>query len=284
MNPSLFPRIRFTQLAGGVLLLFMFATSSRAQTVTAKAWSLLEAGAAEKNTEQRETAVRTLGVISKNPRATGLAKNALNDANPQVRAAAAAALGQMHATNAAPELKKALDDKEVRVVLAAAHALSLLNDPACYEIYYEILTGERKGNTKFMEQQKEMLHDPKQVASLGFNEGIGFLPFAGDGWGALQMIMKDRRDDAAAKAAIIFALANDPEAHTGDALVASSQDKNWVIRVAALEAISKRGDAALLPKIEGLLDDPKYEVRYTAAAVVVHLGPKPAASVPAKTN
>ena len=115
---------------------------------------------------------------------------------------------------------------------------------------------------------------------MGFNEGIGFLPFAGDGWGALQTILKDRRDDVAAKAAIISALANDPDARTAKALVNSSQDKNWVIRVAALEAISKRGDASLVPQVQGLLDDPKYEVQYTAAAVIVHLnksqGPEPA--------
>ncbi len=282
MSPSLTRRIGLSFAAGTLLFLVFLASPTRAQSVSNQAWEILHTGTTDKNTDHRATAVRTLGVISRNAHAAKIAENALDDPEVAVRSAAAAALGQMHATGAAPALKKALNDKDVRVVLAAAHALALINDPACYEVYYEILTGERKGNTKFMEQQEEMLHNPKEMAAMGFNEGIGFLPFAGDGWGALQTIMKDKKDDIAAKAAIISALATDPDPHTAKALVSSSQDKNWMIRVAALEAISKRGDASLVPQVQGLLDDPKYEVQYTAAAVVVHLtkseGPKPAKS------
>jgi len=45
---------------------------------------------------------------------------------------------------AIPGLKKALSDRNPAVVLAVAHALQVLNDPAGYEVYYEVLTGERK--------------------------------------------------------------------------------------------------------------------------------------------
>lgn len=45
---------------------------------------------------------------------------------------------------AIPGLRKALSDGKPAVALAAAHALQLLSDPAGYEVYYEVLTGERK--------------------------------------------------------------------------------------------------------------------------------------------
>jgi hypothetical protein len=53
--------------------------------------------------------------------------------------------------------------------------------------------------------------------------------------------------------------------------VAATQHQNWIVRVAALEAISKRGDPSLLPKIEKSIDDPRDEVKYTGTAAVIHL-------------
>ena len=155
--------------------------------------------------------------------------------------------------------------------MAAANSLRLLNDPACYEVYYAIFTGERKNDSGMIAQEMKVLHDPKQVAEMGFNEGIGYVPFASIGWEALQTIMKDRRDGAAAKAALLSALANDPDASTIKVLLAAAQNQNWVLRVAALEAIAKRGDFSLLPSISLGLQDPQREVRDTAAAAIIHL-------------
>jgi HEAT repeats len=156
-------------------------------------------------------------------------------------------------------------------VMAAAHALCLLNDPACYGVYYEVFTGERKNNTSMIAQEMRVLHDPKQLAQMGFSEGIGYIPFAGIGWQAFQTVMQDKKSGAAAKAALIAALATDPEARTGRLLLKVSKNANWVLRVAALEAIDKRGDPKLLEGIEPRLSDSKREVRFAAAATVVHL-------------
>jgi HEAT repeat protein len=83
--------------------------------------------------------------------------------------------------------------------------------------------------------------------------------------------MKDRKSGTAAKAALISALATDPEARTSRLLLKTSQNKNWVLRMAALEAIAKRGDTTLAQGIEPMLSDPRREVRFTAAATVIHL-------------
>jgi len=254
-----------------LLLLNVLTIPCCAQTTASPGWPVIEAGLGQKASGQRLAAVRVLGLIPDDPHAAELAEKALKDTSSSVRAAAATALGQMHASGADSSLKQALNDKNLSVVMAAAHALRLLNDPACYEAYYAVFTGERKNDSGMIAQEMKVLHDPKQVAMMGFNEGIGYVPFVGMGWEALQTIMKDRKDGAAAKVALISALATDPDARTGELLLTASGNPNWALRMAALEALAKRGDPTLLPRIEPRLSDPKHEVRYAAAATVVHL-------------
>lgn len=78
------------------------------------------------------------------------------------------------------------------------------------------------------------------------------------------------------RAAVAKRLALDPDPLSAQALVVVTQDKQWLVRAAALEAISQRGDPALLPEIILPLDDEKDEVRFTAAASVIHLSELPA--------
>lgn len=94
-------------------------------------------------------------------------------------------------TGADAELKDALNDKQLTLVMAAVHALLLLNDPACYDVYYTVFTGERKNNSGMIAQELKVVRDPKQVAEMGFNEGIGYVPLVGIPWEASQTIMKD---------------------------------------------------------------------------------------------
>jgi HEAT repeat protein len=253
------------------LLLNAFTVQACALTAADPAWSLLDAGLTQKSAARRVAAVRVLGRIPNDPHAIELAEKALKDKSSSVRTAPATALGLMHASAADTDLKQALKDKNLAVVMAAAHALSLLNDPACYDVYYAVYTGARKNNQGMIAQEMKILHDPKQLVEMGVDEGVGFMPFAGDGWQAYQTIMKDKKDGAAAKAALVTALAKDPEPRTGKLLLTVSQNRNWVLRVAALQAIAKRGDPVLLPGIEPRLSDSKREVRYAAAAAVISL-------------
>jgi HEAT repeat protein len=266
------PKLVGIALAACCLLCLLPPDSScQVQSPEVRAWSHLEAGVAQKRIVKRAIAVGVLGLIPDDAHALQLAENALKDSKPQVRVAAATALGQMHALAAGPELKQALNDKNLHVVLAAAHALSLINDSSCYEVYYAILTGERKNQESMIDQQLAVLRDPKQLEELGFGEGLGFVPFAGIGWDAMETILRDRKNGAIAKAAIIAAVATDPDPRAADALVAATQHDTWILRVAALQAIAKRGDPSLLPKIEKSIDDPRDEVKYTGTAAVIHL-------------
>jgi hypothetical protein len=61
----------------------------------------------------------------------------LTDEKPEVRAGAAAALGNMKSRKSIPKLKAMMDDEDPAVVLATAHSLDLMHDNSAYEVYYE---------------------------------------------------------------------------------------------------------------------------------------------------
>jgi len=257
-------------------------TNSGAATLSPgeKAWGILRDALKSDNVERRARAVRALGLLSGNAEAEKSAAAALKDEKPNVRLAAAAALGSMRAENAKGDLEEALGDSEPSVVLAAANSLLLLHDDVGYDTYYEVLTGERRGSKGLIKEQLDTLKDKKKMAQMGFEEGIGFIPFAGIGYEIFKTVTKN--DSSPVRAAAAKKLAHDPEPDAAEALVKAASDKNWQVRAAALEAIAERGDHTLMPKITGALDDEKDVVRFTAAACVAHLSELPAKAVPAQ--
>jgi HEAT repeat protein len=199
-----------------------------------------------------------------------LAENALADQNPKVRAAAAKALGPMGAVSSVPMLKEALNDKEPAVVLAAAHSLFLLGErEETYEIDYEMLIGERKTADGFVASGINELKDPKGVALIGFEAGLGFVPFGGVGYEVYKRATKDGRTPVRVAAA--KELAADSDSKIDAALTRACSDKKWPVRAAAVFAIAKRDDPALLNVITTALDDKTDIVRYEASAAVLRL-------------
>jgi HEAT repeat protein len=242
-----------------------------------KAWGILRDGIKDKSVEKRAQAVRALGLLTGDAEAEESAKNALGDDKANVRLAAAVALGAMHAEHARIELEGALEDSEPAVVLAAANSLLLLHDDLAYDIYFAVLTGERRADKGLIKGQLDTLKDKKQMAKLGFEEGIGFIPFAGIGYEAFKTVAKN--DSSPLRAAAAKQLAHDPDPATGKALVAATADKKWQVRAAALEAIAQRADRSLVSMVAPALDDEKDVVRFTAAACIAHLS-----ALPAKTE
>src|SRR5713226_9204819 len=166
-------------------------TQKPEQTPKAEAWQLLRTACTGDKTSARATAVGVLGLLPDNTQARELAEKALADEKPEVRSSAAAALGAMHSKASIAKLREAADDQDPSVALAAAHALIALNDDSGYEVYYEVLTGERKGGKGLIASQTAVLKDLKKMAELGIQEGIGFIPFAGMGWRAFKAIHKN---------------------------------------------------------------------------------------------
>jgi len=252
-----------------VLALASASTTLFAESPVEQAWGILRAGANDKSADKRTEVVRALGLISDDAKAVEIAEHALEDGKPAVRAAAATSLGLMGCKSCIGRLKSILSDKEASVVLAAAHALWILKDPAAYEVYYAVLTGERKSGGGLVTEGLETLQDKKKMAEFGVEEGLGFIPFAGIGYSAVKTLRKD--DVSPVRAAAAAILANDPDPKSGHALATAASGKSWIVRAAALDAIAKRGDPKLLNSIVPLMSDEKDVVRYNAAAAVIRL-------------
>ncbi len=236
-----------------------------------RAWSVLTEGLKHDHAARRILAVQALSLIPKNRRAERFAVSALKEEkDAKVRVAAAATLGQLRATAAIPALRDALNDSDVSVVLSAAQALYLMKDPRAFDIYYAVLMRDHKTGNGQMQSQLDRLKDPKQMMQLGFEEGIGFVPFASMSYEAYKEIK--RSGTASARAASARFLAHDPDQASEDALVeAALTDSSEQVRLAAIDAITERGDPNCIVRLEKNLFDDKPVVRYRTAAAILHL-------------
>ncbi|HZP17460.1 MAG TPA: HEAT repeat domain-containing protein [Terriglobales bacterium] len=235
-----------------------------------EAWTVLQAGLEELRPNHRTEAVKALSLMSDDPRSARYALRALRDEHKNVRAAAAGTLGQLRARGAVPALRQALSDTEISVVLAAAQALWLLKDKSAYGVYYSILMGDKKSGEGLLQGQLDRLKDPKQMAELGVQEGLGFLPFGGMGYEAIRQL--HGHDESPVRAAAARFLALDPDSISEDALVQSAlADKSELVRLASLDALAQRGDPKCIERLEKNLWEDKSAVRYRTAAVILHL-------------
>lgn len=234
-----------------------------------EAWKLLEDAASGEKTEQRAAAIRALGLLPGDSRAGTLAEKALKDEKAEVRSAAAFALGELQSRRSVPALRAALEDPEPSVALAAAQALAEFKDQRAYDVYYEVLTGERKTGKGLISSQKSLLKDPKKLATLGLTQGVGFIPFGGFGVEAFKMLTKD--DVSPVRASSARMLASDPDPASIKALEDATSDKSWLVRIAALEALAKRNNPVALDTVELSMYDDKDVVQYTAAASFLRL-------------
>ena len=248
-------------------LLPMFAA---AQTPQENAWTTLNSGLTNNSWEKRVKAVSVLGELTGDKKAEAAAITALKDDKEDVRRAAAQSLGEMGTKSAIPQLLEMTSDKEPSVILAAARALITLGDDRGYNPFYAVLTGQTKTGTSLTDQQKKTLKDPKKMAGVGLQVGVGFIPFGGLAMGGYKLLNKDDTSPVLAGAALV--LAKDPDPKSGQALAAAAtQQEKWLVRAASFDAIAKRGDPSLLPTAIDGLQDKQDEVQYSAAGAVLRL-------------
>jgi HEAT repeat protein len=265
-------------VVGIVIVSFMVSSSATRdelsypkplETLQKTAWDILWTGAHDESADRRSKAIYALGLLSDAPEAAQLAEAGLQDKEPDVRAAAATALGEMHSSRSVAKLQTALSDTSISVAVAAARSLLVLKNDAGYNVYYAVLTGKRKTGEGLIAEQVDQFENPKKLAEFGFYQGIGFIPYAGYGLDVVRALTK--KDSSPLRAAAAAALTYDPDPRTGEALAEAVSDKDWIVRAAALKAIARRRDPTLLPKIETAISDPQEVVRYTAAASVLEL-------------
>src|SRR6202035_3395049 len=75
-----------------------------AQSKIDEAWEILHVNLNEKDSAKRALAVQVLGLLPGDPQAQELSHKAVEDEKPEVRAAAATALGQLHSKSSIPWL------------------------------------------------------------------------------------------------------------------------------------------------------------------------------------
>ena len=235
-----------------------------------QAWNMLVQGAHGSNMDKRANAIQALGLDSGDPAAVQLAEDALGDKEAYVRAAAAKALGALGSPQSIPKLQSLVTDKDISVALAVGHALVQLKSNSGYDVYYSLLVGVRKGNTSPITEEMNQMKTPSRAVRFAFDQGIGFLPYGG--YGREDLHAWKKRSTAPTRAAAARELAGDPDPRSGQALAKAVSDKDWSVRAAAIEAIAKRGDPALLVDIVPAMSDRKDVVRYSAAAGVLRLG------------
>jgi HEAT repeat protein len=252
----------------GTVLLCVAACAAQAPPAEQRAWPILEAGSKDKKPETRASAVSALVLAPEDRRAVAAAEAALDDKSPLVRRAGAAALGQMLSVSSIPKLDAALRDSDSGVVLAAAKSLDTLRNPAAYEVYYAVLTGQWKGGQQLgamATEQLKSMRNPKALANMA----LPLVPGVGSGYGALKMARKN--DSSPSRAVAASALANDPDPRSAEVLALYAYDASPVVRAASISAIARRGDPLLLADIEPALDDKEAGVRFAAAAAILHL-------------
>jgi HEAT repeat protein len=259
-----------TRILFAVSCMWLFlGAAAYPQTSPEKAAEILRSGLRERNTGRRAGAVAALGLLQNDPWAIESAEQALRDKKASVRSAAATSLGQMKAKSSASLLKKALGDKENRVFFAAADSLLSMGDPAGYDVYYEILTGERKSGEGLIAAKRKLITDERAMVLLGIGVGIGFAPYAGYGWMVWQEFSKDYATPVRINA--LKKLANDPDSRIGVGLARAACDKHETVRVAALFAIGRHDDPNLIAAVTPHMMDKKAPVRYMAAAAFLRL-------------
>jgi HEAT repeat protein len=208
-------------------------------------------------------------------RAVKIASDALHDHDAEVRVAAANALGQMKATQAAPDLRAALDDTG-EVAFAAAKALCEMGDPGGRQMLVAVIAGDRKDTpgmlTNAVRDARKKMHHPQGVLLMGGQDAAGavFGP-AGMGIVAVKDAFKMRGTSGQASAA--DALAKDPEPYAVTLLEWALSDDKWEVRAAAAKALGERGTMESIDKLESVMIADKHTaVRTLAAAAIVRIG------------
>jgi len=241
-----------------------------------KAWERLTDGLAEKNYDRRAQTILALGTIGLRGDAVSRIEGGLNDKDAAVRQAAVEVLGTMQSRGSIPKLQSALDDHSVLVRFAAARALWTMGDRSGQDLFLEVLEGDHKVSTGLvsggLHTVHEDLHDPKVLAELGSEQAAGaFLGPAGFGVTAAIDLAKDKDKAAPARAISARLLADDTSDDAREVLREALQDKSWIVRAAAAEALGVHGSLNDIETLAPLLGDQEKKVRYRAAAAMIRV-------------
>jgi HEAT repeat protein len=224
--------------------------------------------------DHKREALRALGAVDPgNEKAVKTLVDALQDKDPQIRAAAAAALGEMKARQAIGSLRDAIGDKG-EVAFAAAKSLSEMGDSGGRDMFVAMIAGERTDTPGLLangvRDARKRLKHPQGLILEGMEDAGGALfPPAGYGITAAKEAFKEKGSSSRAIAAAY--LAKDPDPYAITLLEWALSDSSWGVRAAAAHGLALRGNAGSIPKLQFLLTDDSHAVQTMAAAAILRI-------------
>lgn len=247
----------------------------KVETPTERGWRILADGVNAKKFSDRITALKAMADLGPNLKGVRLVSEVLKDKDPDVRAQAAATLGEMKSRAALPALRVALNDEAPQVSFAAARSLWQLGDNAGRHVLLDILQGDKGTKDGFVashkREAKRELQDKKSLVALGAEKSAGeFLPGPlGMGVGLAKQEFSGGTDPA--RAACADLLSRRPDKATMLALKAALMDRDWSVRAAAAMALGRLGRPGTRQWLEFALDDSKPAVRDAAAVGILRM-------------
>ena len=244
-----------------------------AATPADSAWATLQKSL-NGNQDHKRQALTALGAVDPgNEKAVKTLVDALQDKDPLVRQAAAAALGEMKARQAIGSLREAIGDKG-EVAFAAAKSLSEMGDSGGRDMFVDMIAGERSDTPGFVangvRDARKRLKHPQGLILEGMEDAGGALfPPAGYGITAAKEAFKEKGSSSRAVAATY--LAKDPDPYAVTLLEWALSDSSWGVRAAAAHGLALRGNAGSIPKLHFLLDDSSHVVQTMAAAAILRI-------------
>jgi HEAT repeat protein len=256
-----------------ISLIALVPNLTPASTPAESAWSTLQKSL-NGNQDHKRQALTALGAVDpSNEKAVKTLVDALQDKDPLVRQAAAAALGEMKARQAIGSLREAIGDKG-EVAFAAAKSLSEMGDSGGRDMFVDMIAGERSDTPGFVangvRDARKRLKHPQGLILEGMEDAGGALfPPAGYGITAAKEAFKEKGSSSRAVAATY--LAKDPDPYAVTLLEWALSNSSWGVRAAAAHGLALRGNAGSIPKLQFLLDDSSHVVQTMAAAAILRI-------------
>jgi HEAT repeat protein len=247
----------------------------KSETPAARAWNVLFDGVNAKKFGDRMMALKALGDLGPNSKGVQLVAGTLKDDDPDIRAQAAATLGEMKSRTAIRPLRMALHDEAPQVSFAAAKSLWQLGDTTGKRVLLDVLQGEKPTKDGFVAGQMRAMRrkfgDKKELVGMGATETAGALlpgPF-GMGVGLAKKGIAGTTNLARVDCATL--LSRRPDRETLLALKAALVDRDWTVRASAAKAIGILGRPDTRKWLEFSLTDGKPAVRYEAAVAILRM-------------
>jgi len=255
----------FVVLAGSIITIFglnmyresqKFAAGGGAGGPSAgEVASLKELAAAIKNPETREQAIKNLSAQQGDLAIELLAALAHKNKDPEVRAAALTALGDIGSESTLQVMTIGARDQDVGVRLAAVEALSKMTNDAAYTVIGETVANDVDVSVR--KRAAEML---------------------GGDWGSAETIDHLRKrltteDNTEVRALVAMAMKNLKEAEARNALISVFRaEKEAAVRLSALKALDAIDDNARVKGVACAIGDADEAVRAEAKRIFGELG------------